>query len=345
MGKYYMSSQQSRLIRPGLIVLLLLSLLPVAPSYAIKAPEEIRAQGIRLSPEAQKFMESIRSSELAEDRYFEMMLLRMLNRPELTEDQKTEIFYAMLKSIGWGFSGAVRIPAYYDYFQVFGGYVSSFLQYQENLKPLAYEVSGLLEIAHRDFQQHVSHASHALLLAMLLNAEASKAGLEEYLDAESIQQAQVPDVWLHYLAFGVVLSREASLALKFGTLLDAVESEEGQEDVLCALGVFEAEENFARIKEFIHDTLEKDYTQAVETALLITKHRLAPNEFYIFYMGVLSEAKRTFYLKELQEREFRSDIWRDNPKKVYLKVWDNFDVRVYDDGILLTYQDIFSDFM
>ncbi|MCP4396434.1 MAG: hypothetical protein GY801_03850, partial [bacterium] len=251
----------------------------------------------------------------------------------------------MLKSIGWGFSGAVRIPAYYDYFQLFGGYVSSFLRYQKNLEVLAYDVSGLIEIAQRDLQQHVSHASHALFLAMLLDAESSQAALEEFLDAESLQQAQVPEIFLHYLAFGVVLSRQAPLALKMGDLLDVVESEEGQEDILCALGVFDSEENFARITQFIHNTLEKDYNQAVETAILIGKHRLAPNDFYILYMELLSEAKRTFHLKELQERRFQSDIWRDSPKKVYLKVWDNFDVRVYDDGILLTYKGIFSDFI
>jgi hypothetical protein len=251
----------------------------------------------------------------------------------------------MLKSIGWGFSGAVRIPAYYDYFQVFGGYVSSFLRYQENLAVLAYDVSSLLEIARRDLQQRVSHASHALLLAMLLDAETSKASLEDFMDAETLQSAQVPEIFLHYLAFAVVLSQEASIALKMGDLLDVIESEEGQEDILCALGVFESEENFARIKQFIHETLEKDYTQAVETAILIAKHRVAPNDFYIFYMELLSEAARTFHLKELRERQFRSDIWRNNPKKVYLKVWDDFDLRVYDDGILLSYKDTFSDFI
>lgn len=340
-----MLSKHAWLIRLSLITLLTLAGLQAHPSYAVQAPESIREQAIQISPEAQEFMASVRITELAQDRYFGTMLLRMLNRQGLTEDQKVEIFYAMLKSIGWGFSGAVRIPAYYDYFQVFGGYVSSFLRYQENLAVLAYDVSGLLEIAERDVQQHVSHASHALLLAMLLDAETSQPSLEGLLDAEVLQQAQVPEIWLHYLAFGVVLSREAPLALKMGNLLNVIEAEEGQEDILCALGVFESEENFARIEQFIHDTLEKDYNQAVETAILIAKHRIAPNDFYILYMGLLSEAKRTFHLKELQERKFQSNIWRDNPKKVYLKVWDNFDLRVYDDGILLTYKNTFSDFI
>ena len=340
-----MPSTQVRLIHLSLILLLVLALLSADPSYAVKAPEEIRRQAISLSPEAENFMQSIQISQLAENRYFGEMLLRMLSRPDLSDDQKVDVFYAMLKSIGWGFSGAVRIPAYYNYFQVFGGYVSSFLRYQENVELFAYEVSGLLEIARRDAQQRVSHASHALLLAMLLNAKDSKASLEEFLDAETIQQAQVPAIWLHYLAFAVVLSREATLALKMGDLLDSTDTEEGQEDILCALGVFEAEENFARIKQFIHDTLETDYNQAVETAVLITKQRLSPNDFYIFYMELLSEATRTFQLKELQERQFRSDIWRDNAKKIYLKVWDNFDLRIYDDGILLTYKNIFSDFI
>ncbi|MCP4396578.1 MAG: hypothetical protein GY801_04630, partial [bacterium] len=232
-----MSSKQAWLIRLSVIVLLALSFVPVYPAYAVKAPEDIRKQAIQLSPEALEFMESIQISELAEDRYFETMLLRMLNRQELTEDQKVDIFYAMLKSIGWGFSGAVRIPAYYDYFQLFGGYVSSFLRYQKNLEVLAYDVSELLEIVRQDFQQHVSHASHALLLAMLLDAETSQASLEQFLDAETIQQAQVPELLLHYLAFGVVLSRQAPLALKMGDLLDSIETEESQEDILCALGV------------------------------------------------------------------------------------------------------------
>lgn len=326
------------------LILLLLVLGTAQPSSAAKAPEEIRRQAIQLSPEAREFTDSLRIRELADDRYFGAMLLRMLNRPELTEDQKVEIFYAMLKSIGWGFSGAVRIPAYYDYFQVFGGYVSSFLRHQETLAPLAYDAHGLLEIARRDSQQNVSHASHALLLAMLLDAK-TKNSLEEFMSAEMFQQAQVPEIWLHYLSLAVVLSQDAPLALKLGDLLAVVESEEGQEDILCALGVFESEENFTRITQFIHETLKEDYSQAVETAILIVRHRIAPNEFYIFYTDLLSEAKRTFYLKELKERQFQSDIWRDNSKKVYLKVWDNFDVRVYDDGILLSYKDIFSDFI
>ncbi|PID56633.1 hypothetical protein CSB45_10385 [candidate division KSB3 bacterium] len=330
----------------SLSMLLLLVLILWRPLNAMNAPEDIRnTHALQLSTEAREFMRTLRTAELTEDRYFGSMLLRMVNRPTLTEEHKVEILYAMLKSIGWSFSGAVRIPAYYDYFQVFGGYASSFLRYQKNLDQLGYDAKAFVEIARSEIRQHVMYAAHALLLAMLLDAGHTSEHLEEFLSAELFQQAQVPEIWLHYLAFAVVLSRNADLALKLGELLEIVESEEGQEDILCALGVFESDDNFARIQRFLHETLQHDYNQAVETALLIARRRLSPNEFYLLYTELLSEAKRSFSLKELRDRQFQSDIWRDHSKSVYLKVWDNFDLRIYDDGILLSYKDVFSDFM
>jgi hypothetical protein len=112
-------STPAKLILLSFSIHLLLFFIAISPSYAVKAPKEIRRQAIQLSPEANDFMASLQIPQLAEDRYFGEMLLRMLSRQEFTEDQKVEVFYAMLKRIGWGFSGAVRIPAYFDYFQVF----------------------------------------------------------------------------------------------------------------------------------------------------------------------------------------------------------------------------------
>ncbi|PIE34139.1 hypothetical protein CSA56_08340 [candidate division KSB3 bacterium] len=327
------------------ILCILLFSLTERPLYAGIAPENIREQKLHVSSQARQFIESREIPKLADDEYFWECLGDALIRDELTEDDKVDTFYLLLKTIGWSFAGAVRIPEGYSYFEVFARQSMSFLNAQNSLQTLDYNVQEFLQIALRDYEQHVAHASHALVLAMLLNPETSKTSLEFFLDQDVLQKAQVPAILLHYLAFSVVLSRQYTAALKMNELMSSVSSEQGREDILCALGMFSTDETLEAIKKIVLTELEEQYNYVADTGVLIVRQHLSDSDFYSYFMELVEDSKKKFSLNKLKDRHFQSRLWWYTDKKVMIKIWDDFQARVYDDGMLMTYGEVFADFL
>ncbi len=319
-----------------------------ASVYAANAPEEDRNKALPVSSSAEQFVTSLDAQQLATDEYFLSVLQEVLLHPTFTEDEKIDSFYLMLKQIGWGFSGTVRLPPHYDYFQVFSGYATTFLQYQETLHSLNYDVATFLVIAERDIQSHVIHASHALLLSLLLAREQSLETLAKLSTPQKFQEAQVPDFLLHYLALGTVLSRQYERALQLGELLPTISSEEGREDLLCMLGMFEVPETIQMIQDFLRSsTPDNSGDLTFETGILVLHHRLSQEELIAFGETFLPNTHAITQLKPIVKHDFHSSFWWNGGNRAMLKTWDGVNLVIYDDGILVIYEDgeRFSDFL
>ncbi|MDP3981681.1 MAG: hypothetical protein Q8Q33_09735 [Chlamydiota bacterium] len=315
--------------------------------HAGTIPQTEKDHAVKCSKRAIDSIIPIEAKELVDDIKFLQLLQRILQDKTFSESDKVDAFYLMLKKIGWSFTGGVRIPYNSSYFQVFMGQAKTYLLYQKALDSLQYNITGLLDISKKDIKENVVRASYALLLSAILDYQKTSETINYFIDAEKIQRVQVPSILLHNLAFSTILTRNYQVASKFGKLLDKIQSEEEREDILCTLGIFATEITIEQIKSFLKNRIDVGYDLSVETAIFALKARLSPLDFKNFYSEYLISTNSVFHkrLEDLEKNGFNSSLLADIPiGQTFYKTWDGFDIAIYDDGIVLSFKDQFSEY-
>ena len=136
------------------------------------------------------------------------------------------------------------------------------------------------------------------------------------------------------------LVRDKALVMDFSKLWDATPSEEGREDILCCLGLFGKIEE---IKALLIAEKEPKHDLTRETGILILQRRILPQAFTnIFDEIIVSNPACAAQLQTLRQRNFQSSV---KMERAFWKTWDGFDLTIYDDGIQVSHDTTFSDFI
>jgi hypothetical protein len=333
-----------------LIVGVMLPVLVASTGYARKASQFERKSSILISQQAKRIVASMKPQDLTRDDYFLSSLTGILNNKGLQEFQKVEAFYVMLKKIGWFFNGSIRIFPGTDYLETFTGFLGTYLRYQGLLEPIHYDVGGLLNIVNVEYTKNVILASHALLLASILDHESTSKILKNFMNENAIKRSHMPDIFLHYLSLSVGLCRKYEIALQLFQLLNGSQSEEAKEDILCTLGLFYVPSVIERIKDYVIKSIEENlFDNTVYTGLGVLRKRLKEEQFEKFFNELEQNTNDQKVKKELETfRKNKFENWMKTEPKFrsgFIKTWDKYDVALYDDGYLVSYKNFFRDFV
>ena len=333
-------------MRSFLPIALLLLLCMATPVPGKPTPDAEKIPSFPVSKAAAAIIDPLDRRELMEDATFLTTLRTVLGDRRLSAVDRTDAFYLMLRKVGWEFTGTVRIFPQRNYAQTFSGTASTYLSYQDRLVDLRYDPAPLLAIAAADCAKNVVRCSHALLLSTIVNPKASAPKLKPLIAVGVLERAEVPPIFLHNLSLAVVLSRDFSLASQLGSLLSHVDAEEGQEDILCAVGMFNAPEMPAAVRSFLQEALKSKFDAAVETGIFVLHRQLEGLAFEQAYSDLLdapSAPESRTRLVELQQSNFAS-LTGFRERSGWVKIWDGFSVTMYDDGMVLTHGAKFRDF-
>ena len=304
------------------------------------APPSLPRHACAIHPEVDEWARSLEARDLVRDEVFLDVLRSVLDRSAFAEADKADAFYLMLKTIRWNFSGAVQIPPGMDYPALFDGISRTHLAYQAHLQDLRYDVAPLLRIAASEHRTNVVRASHALLLAAILDRKATSATVRSLLAPEEIQRAQAPDILLHHAALATVLVRQPSRAAQLDALWETTPSEEGREDILCVLGIYR---DTGRIRARLAEEQDPAHDLTLETGLLLLKRSLSAEAFAAAAAEIQSARPALARaLNDLRTRNFQSST---RMSSAFWKTWDGFDLTLYDDGMRIHRGDSFGDFI
>ena len=313
------------------------------------APADARKPTYLVSPKAHAMIDPLDARTLADDGPFVRTLRDVLNNGDFTDADKADAFFLMRMKFDWAFIGAAAVPPGFTYDRVFGMYLQTYRGYREELRAGGrHDVKGLLELAKLRDPEHVVRASSALLLAAVLDPEATRPAVIGLCDPKLVEASVAPPIAIHHLALCAALcdvgddgfAKLAALASKFP-------AEESQEDVLLALAYSKSAKTRELIQRFAEEHAPKKFDLAVQLALTIVRSRQEPEAFQTWVQPLAARAGTEDVKKSLLDWAAAEPkpIGPMHPRQGAMKVWDGFRATVYDDGARLTFGDGFSGFM
>ena len=333
---------------PSALLIVLASLLQNAGSNKEhSAPPEARKASFAISSKAHSVIDPMDARTLAGDDAFIRTLKDVLKNPQFTDADKADAFFLMRMKFDWAFIGAASIPPGFSYDRVFGLYLETYRSYGKALGA-GQDVKGLLELSRLSEPEHIARASSALLLAAVLNPEATRDTVVALCEEKLVAASAAPPIAIHQLALCAALcgvgdegfTRLAALASRFPF-------EESQEDVLLALAFSDSVRNRELIQQFAEQNAPKKFDQAVQQALMIVRSRQTEQEFQAWIGPLAAKADSEQLKKSILDWAAAKPkpIGPDHPRQGWMKLWDGFHATIYDDGVQLKFGEKFSGFM
>jgi hypothetical protein len=330
----------------GVLASLVLSM-SIGNAWGKPAPPEARKASYLISSKAHAAIDPLDARTLAEDEAFVKTLRGVLKNPGFTDADKADAFFLMRKKFDWAFIGAASIPPGFTYDRVFRMYLGTYRGYGEALGD-GQDVKGLLELAKLQGAEQIVRASSALLLAAVLDPEATRDTVVALCDPELVAASAAPPITIHHLALCAALcgvgdegyARLAALASRFAF-------EESQEDVVLALAFSEGARARELIREFAEEQGPKKFDLAVQLALTIVRSRQEPDAFRAWVEPIAAKAGSEEVKKGIRDWAAAEPkpIGPTHPRRGAMKLWDGFEATIYDDGARLKFGETFSGFM
>jgi hypothetical protein len=211
-----------------------------------------------------------------------------------------------------------------------------------------HDVKGLLELAKLSEPEHIVRSSSALLLAAVLDPEATRDTVVALCDEQLVAASAAPPISIHHLALCATLCRVGDEGLtKLAALGSRFAFEESQEDIVLALAFSDSPQTRQLIEQFAEQHAPKKFDQAVELALTVVRSRQTPQDFQAWIQALVGKAESEEGKKSIL------DWAAAKPKPIgppgrqggWMKLWDGFKATIYDDGARLEYGENFSGFM
>src|SRR5688572_18906060 len=311
------------------------------------APPEARKPTYVISDKAHAMIDPLDARTLADDAAFVKTLRGVLKNPDFTDADKADAFFLMRMKFDWAFIGAASIPPRFSYASVFKLYLETYGGYRKALGK-GHDVKGLLELAKLSEAKDIARACSALLLAAVLDPEATRETVVALCDEKLVAASAAPPIAIHHLALCAALCGVGDEGLtKLAALMSRFPFEESQEDILLALAVAEGPRTRELIRQFAEQHAPRKFDQAVQLALTIVRSRQTPEEFGAWIQPLAAKAESEEVKKSILDwaAAKAKPIGPSNRQGGWMKLWDGFKVTVYDDGARLEFGEKFSGFM
>lgn len=272
-----------------------------------------------------------------EDDFFNGQLKKAIADKQYTDKEKVQVFYLMMKKLGFAFAGINYMPPKQNYLQFFTGELITLQKTRNSLRELNYNTTHLLALADSCLGSDPLLASNALLLATLLQPDNSVKALEKYSQSEVILQARNPDILNHYVCLSAALKQTPEITANLAKNILSFRTEEWIEDALCALYV--RNNPVSTIREYILAETDPKNDLSIQTALCALLSKVPQATFEKSLKEFISESREK-WKKELCRNILANKIPFNyslaNEEQVVLKLWNGVTLSTYSDGSLIS---------
>jgi hypothetical protein len=263
----------------------------------------------------------------------------------LSDVERVEVFHRVMMERGLGFVGYVRVYAGRSYLDTFHWDKTQIAEAMGAIDSEV-DVAGLLRLAKETMGHDALVSADAMMLAAMTDWEAAEPVLIELSDPNVIREAHVRPIHVHTLSLIAAAKQSDEMMEKLRPILRLTHSEEVREDILCAISAMDHEDAAGWVKDYVETNLDKEFDQAMQTALLILSKRVEPTAYKAYVSGLMDSVEGDE--KQMQLKRYRDDPpayggLEPFPGAPYTnKGWDEFRFTVQEDGVLVRYRDRFE---
>lgn len=227
-------------MKKTILFLSVLALCVAGLAFAEKIPEQLRNESREYPAAIEKSVQSLNRKKLLDDAYFVKSLKTELKNKKHSEEEKVYYFYLMLRQIRWGFAGALWMRPNGHYAEEFFFQSRTYAAYRTELQKLKLDSAPFYQLCHDNAETKPLLASHALLLATMLEKDDGKAfeALTGIMDTQLIQAEDVAyplrPMLIHNLCYGFAMIEHEDKLPALATMMDAAVLEEEKEDIVIA---------------------------------------------------------------------------------------------------------------
>ena len=282
-------------------------------------------------------IEQADKSSYFDDEFFNALLKKIVLDKQFTDKEKVQLFYLMQKKLGFAFVGVNYLPPKQNYFNFFMGEILTWQKTRLSLKDLNYDPSSLLVLVDSFRTRDAIVASNALLLATLLNADASAKSLEHFSEGQIILESKNSDIFNHYLCISAALKQDSLITKNLVKNVLSFKSEPFIEDVLCA--IYTKNNLVSTIKDYILQEQNPQNELGVQTALCALSAKVPPATFQKSVKSFISETKELWkkdICKNILANKIPFNYSITNKEQIVTKKWDAVVLSLYADGALMT---------
>jgi hypothetical protein len=311
---------------------------------ATPAPDQAKRWSFEIAAEAHELVDGLDARTLLDDARF-LEALEGVLRSELDPAAKVDAFVLLLHKVGWLFAGQFPVPEGRTYEQMANGVFMTFARYQDRLAGLESDVAPFLEISSRACGDHVIRCANALLLAALLDRRSTEPAVLRAISPERMKKAEVEAILLHGVALSAMLTRSTETILRLANLFATTSSEEGREDLVAAIAVLEAPGGISALRTFAETDVKTRMDNATSTAIDVVRRRIGAAAFQTWLARLSAIAPAEVDAELARGRMGGFAVAASSGLGTYRKIWDGFDVVIYDDGLQISHPSGFNYFL
>lgn len=273
-----------------------------------------------------------------EDEFFNGMLRKVLTDKQFSEKEKVQVFYLMLKKVGYGFVGVEYLPPKQSYYAYHSGKIYILQKTKVSLRDLQYNAGPLLAMADTMKTKDAIISSSALLLAALLNSEQTMKKLAELSVPETIQGTKNPGIFNHFVCMSAGLVQDSAITRNLRRNLGAFSQEEMTEDVFCAL--YSRNNPVSSIREYVLKEKNMQNDLSIETALCALADKVPPASYQKSMKELIAasakEKWKSDLLKKILANKIPFNYALTSKDQLVTKTWSQVVLSVYNDGVLIS---------
>lgn len=271
------------------------------------------------------------------DDYFNTFLRDVIEDKSHSGQEKVQLFYLMLKKVGYAFVGVNYLPPKQNYYVFHLTKIAVLEKTMNFLQASKIDVTPFLALTDEFKTNDPVISSNALLLAMLINPEKTTKTLYKMTLASTIQRSKNPVIINHYACLAASLASDTVVTANLKANLFALKKEAMLEDVICAL--YSKQAPLSTIKEYILKETNEMNDLAIQTALCVLQTKISPAAFPQNVKSISAAATEPWkkqVLDDVFSNKYPYTYLLTADDKVTNKAWDGVQMSVYLDGTLIS---------
>jgi hypothetical protein len=271
------------------------------------------------------------------DDYFNTFLRDVIEDKSHSGQEKVQLFYLMLKKVGYAFVGVNYLPPKQNYYVFHLTKIAVLEKTMNFLQASKIDVTPFLALTDEFKTNDPVISSNALLLAMLINPEKTTKTLYKMTLASTIQRSKNPVIINHYACLAASLASDTVVTANLKANLFALKKEAMLEDVICAL--YSKQAPLSTIKEYILKETNEMNDLAIQTALCVLQTKISPAVFPQNVKSISAAATEPWkkqVLDDVFSNKYPYTYLLTADDKVTNKAWDGVQMSVYLDGTLIS---------
>ncbi len=324
--------------------------------FAKNLPKDLRAASREYPASIEKEVQALNRKKLLDDSYFLKSLKTELKNKKHSDEEKVYYFYLMLRQIRWGFAGAVWIRPDGHYTEEVLFQCQTYVNYRSELQALKLDAKPFFQLCHDNASSKPLLASHALLLATMLERDDENAfhELADVIDSV-LPTAGYPlrSMLIHNISYSLILLGKHEYKLPaFAVMMDSALLEEEKEDVVIGGSLSGDKDAVTWVFQTLISITDSADDLFAGTCMFLLKQMVSDESFKAMLDVYRSHAETDFQRKladTIMQRDYAVPYlgpdW-EQQEGLFTKFWDTEDVMfsMYDDGLYVS-SGSFSEFI